>query len=244
MPLFSSLFQVCIQWALPTECILCRKIQPQSCCSSCLQNLLLQFNQAKQRCESCGLACDSLRSICNACFIRAPAFDRTYFLAYYQSPLKEALHRLKYQARLANAHGIASIWNALMQKIIEGQQADWAIPVPLSKNKLAARGFNQSWEILRRIYLAKSVEKNPFLLKRHHHSMAQALANRKERQVRLKKQFYIEASFRPHLKNKSVIVFDDVMTTGSTLNEIALVLKENGVKKVINWVVLRTPTPY
>ncbi|WP_408634203.1 ComF family protein [Polynucleobacter necessarius] len=52
--------------------------------------------------------------------------------------------------------------------------------------------------------------------------------------------FYIDNVYRKLLRNKTVIVFDDVMTSGATLNEIARVLKNNGVERVINWVLLRT----
>ena len=47
-------------------------------------------------------------------------------------------------------------------------------------------------------------------------------------------------SYKNYKKNKSVIIFDDVMTSGATLDEIARILKDNGVSRVINWVLLRT----
>jgi predicted amidophosphoribosyltransferase len=52
--------------------------------------------------------------------------------------------------------------------------------------------------------------------------------------------FYIDKQYIDRLANKTVIVFDDVMTSGATLNEVARTLKNNGVKRVINWVLLRT----
>ena len=55
--------------------------------------------------------------------------------------------------------------------------------------------------------------------------------------------FYIEEKYRCLLENQNIIVFDDVMTSGSTLNEIAAVLKDNGASRVINWVLLRTSRP-
>jgi predicted amidophosphoribosyltransferase len=55
--------------------------------------------------------------------------------------------------------------------------------------------------------------------------------------------FYIESSYLDAIQNKTVIVFDDVMTSGATLNEIARVLKDNGVSRVINWVLLRATRP-
>jgi predicted amidophosphoribosyltransferase len=57
--------------------------------------------------------------------------------------------------------------------------------------------------------------------------------------------FYLDSNFTPLLRDKSLIIFDDVMTSGATLNEIARILKDNGAAHVINWVVLRTArAPY
>ena len=63
------------------------------------------------------------------------------------------------------------------------------------------------------------------------------------RQSKIRDTFYLDPNVIGLLQNKSVIIFDDVMTSGSTLDEIARVLKDNGVSRVINWVLLRTTKP-
>jgi len=122
-------------------------------------------------------------------------------------------------------------------------QANYLLPVPLSPEKLCARGFNQSWELARRIECDKRIHKNPHILRRHHHAQHQAQRNRVNRQIAIQGMFYINPQYQGYLKSASVIVFDDVMTSGATLNEIARVLKDNGVSRVINWVLLRTLHP-
>jgi predicted amidophosphoribosyltransferase len=77
-------------------------------------------------------------------------------------------------------------------------------------------------------------------LKRQHHPKPQAGSSLALRQNALQKMFYIDKQYIDRLANKTVIVFDDVMTSGATLNEVARTLKNNGVKRVINWVLLRT----
>ena len=52
--------------------------------------------------------------------------------------------------------------------------------------------------------------------------------------------FYVPTQYQSTLENQTIIVFDDVMTSGATLNEIARILKDNGASRVINWVLLRT----
>jgi predicted amidophosphoribosyltransferase len=122
-------------------------------------------------------------------------------------------------------------------------QADYLLPVPLSQEKLCARGFNQSWELARRIQCANPINKNPYVLLRHHHTQRQANESRANRYKAIQDMFYIHPQYQDSLKSATVIVFDDVMTSGATLNEIARVLKDNGVSRVINWVLLRTLRP-
>lgn len=122
-------------------------------------------------------------------------------------------------------------------------QVDFLLPVPLSPEKLCLRGFNQSWELARRIHCDKRIHKNPHILKRHHHSRHQASENRANRQLAIQDMFFINPRYQGQLASTSVILFDDVMTSGATLNEIARVLKDNGVSRVINWVLLRTLRP-
>jgi predicted amidophosphoribosyltransferase len=78
---------------------------------------------------------------------------------------------------------------------------------------------------------------------RHHHTQHQANENHANRQIAIQDKFYINPQYQGQLVAASVIVFDDVMTSGATLNEIARVLKDNGVSRVINWVLLRTLRP-
>ena len=59
----------------------------------------------------------------------------------------------------------------------------------------------------------------------------------------IKGMFYIEEKYRCLLENQNIIVFDDFMTSCSTLNKIANVLKDNGASRLINWVLLRTSRP-
>ena len=122
-------------------------------------------------------------------------------------------------------------------------RADYLLPVPLSREKLCARGFNQSWELARRIQCDKHIHKNPYILQRHHNPQNQAKGGRTDRHISIQDMFYINPQYQGRLESTRVIVFDDVMTSGATLNEIARVLKDNGVSRVINWVLLRTLRP-
>ena len=105
------------------------------------------------------------------------------------------------------------------------------------------RGFNQSWELAKRIECARHIQKSPYILQRHHYFGRQAGSSLGSRRSAIQDMFYIEAKYIECLRGKTVIIFDDVMTSGATLNEIARVLKDNGVSRVINWVLLRAARP-
>ena len=153
------------------------------------------------------------------------------------------MHQLKYQRRLAIADALAFAWNRLALPHLNTSEAAVLLPVPLSTQKLNRRGFNQSWEIARRIRLPPSIEPIANALGRHHSDSNQVQHNRLDRQSALRHAFYIHPGALSKIQNKSIVVFDDVMTTGSTLHEIATLLKDNGARSVVNWVVLRTLSP-
>ena len=177
---------------------------------------------------------------CESCQINPPHFDKTICLDRYDGVLQNALHQLKYQKRIAFAHGLAHAWNDILSEQHMNAEGNYLLPVPLSTEKLCVRGFNQSWEIAKRIQCKDGIQKSPYILKRHHDQTAQAGSSLLVRHSKIQDAFYIEQSALPFLHNKSVIIFDDVMTSGATLDEIARVLKDNGVLHVMNWVLLRT----
>ena len=184
-----------------------------------------------------------LEKRCEPCLKNPPYFDETICLDRYDGVLQNALHQLKYQKRIAFAHGLANTWNDIMFEQLKNAQGNYLLPVPLSSEKLCMRGFNQSWELARRIRCGPEIQRLPHTLKRHHRIEQQAGSSLNMRQSKIRNTFYLDQNSICHLQNKSVIIFDDVMTSGSTLDEIARVLKDNGVSRVINWVLLRTTKP-
>ncbi|MBU3551069.1 ComF family protein [Polynucleobacter sp. MWH-Berg-3C6] len=243
MRFLEKTFQSINQLLLPSACIVCECHQQHSICESCLQSLKEDGLFNYECCYQCGISLDRSEleaQRCNQCTIDPPHFDKTYCLDRYGGALQNAIHQLKYQKRLAYAHGLACVWNETFSEQLKTIYANYLLPVPLSTHKLSARGFNQSWEIARRIDCKSSTQKLPHALKRKHHEFGQAGGRLSTRRLAIQGVFYLDIDFIKILRDQRVIVFDDVMTSGATLNEIARVLKDNGVLHVINWVVLRT----
>ena len=241
-----NIFQTICEHLLPTACITCQEFQKFSICNSCLYSLKSDALFNYQCCHQCGIALQAAELVeqrCTLCQITQPYFDKTYCLDRYEGMLQTPLHELKYGKRIAFANALSSTWNLLIGKELENTPADYLLPVPLSTQKLAQRGFNQSWELARRIQCGSHIQKSPHILQRHHYSHHQAGSTLDCRLSAIRNMFYIEAKYIEDLKGKSIVVFDDVMTSGATLNEIARVLKDNGVSRVMNWVLLRAARP-
>jgi ComF family protein len=241
-----NIFQAICSHLLPSACIVCGIFQRRTLCHDCFIQLESDQLSNYECCQQCGITLEvsELKEMrCQECITNPPYFDETLCLDRYDGRLQTALHLLKYQRRLACAHALASAWNQLMTWRLNNLQADYLLPVPLSPEKLCSRGFNQSWELARRIDCKNDIHKNPYILRRHHHTQHQAKENRANRQIAIQNMFYINPQYLGQLESASVIVFDDVMTSGATLNEIAHVLKDNGASHVTNWVLLRTLYP-
>jgi len=231
---------------LPSACIICEAFQDDLVCLACLKKLSNEALWNYECCTQCGicLTANELQAVdCDDCQIEPPHFDASYCLASYDSSLQKALHDLKYAKRTSVAHGLARAWNVILSSRLSDLEIDIALPVPLSQTKLCERGFNQSWEIAKRIDCGNHIEKLPRALLRHHHHQHQALASKVMRYQTIQEMFYLEHRYAPIFKDRTIIVFDDVMTSGATLNEIARILKDNGASRVINWVLLRTQQP-
>jgi ComF family protein len=190
-----------------------------------------------QCCYQCGIALqvsEIAEQRCTQCQTLKPYFDETYCLDRYDGLLQTPLHELKYQKPIAFANTLGRTWSLLLGEGLEGIAADYLLPVPLSVQRLAQRGFNQSWEIAKRIQCSRHIQKSPYVLQRHHYAGQQAGSTLSHRHLAIQGMFYIKEHYIQHLAHKTVIVFDDVMTSGATLNEIARVLKDNGASRVIN----------
>ena len=241
-----NIFQTICEQLLPTACITCQDFQAHSICNQCLDTLkggaLLNY----ECCYQCGItlqASELIQQRCILCQSNKLHFDETYCLDRYEGFLQTPLHELKYQKRIAFANALGKLWNLVLAEKLRGMQAHYLLPVPLSMQKLTQRGFNQSWEIAKRIRCEKHIQKSPYVLRRHHYSENQAGSPLGNRHLAIQGMFYVEERYIQQLQDKTVIVFDDVMTSGATLNEIARILKDNGVSRVINWVLLRATRP-
>ncbi len=163
-------------------------------------------------------------------------------VGFYFNPVVRALvHHIKYQQMNTLARRFAGyVQNMLNIKALEKEVAA-VVPVPLHPRREKERNFNQSEFIARGLFYHSAVPVLPNHLRRIRHTRSQTKLNRAERQENVQGAFRWESRFS--LVGKTVVVVDDVVTTGATLNECARVLKENGAYRVLGIALATPPEP-
>jgi ComF family protein len=121
-----------------------------------------------------------------------------------------------------------------------GDDVDLLVPVPLARARLAERGFNQAWEIARRVAGDLGLPADPALLLRPLDTAHQAVLPRDEREGNLRGAFVVNPKRREDVVGRSVAVVDDVLTTGATAREAVRALHRAGAAAVQVWTVART----
>jgi ComF family protein len=224
---------------LPSQCLLCRSWQPGSICKACLQH----WRISKPRCTRCAIDLPAgwPSDVCSLCEDQSPEFDRAIAAVDYTAPWSPLLARLKFQGDTALARPLASL---LAQAVAPRMGLVSAVlPVPLSRQRLAERGYNQSWLIARQLSRQLGVEARHDLLERTRHTSRMMTLTAEERQAHIRGAFQLTPKGRQVLSGRDVAVVDDVMTTGATLNALSQTLLDGGVRSVSVWVVARTPAP-
>jgi len=176
---------------------------------------------------------NGLAIVCGLCRRTEPRFDRARAVLDYAGAAAEAIKAAKYRRRRSAARALGEV---LVQQVwrrphlLPGERVDFVLPVPLHPNRLSQRGFNQAEEIVSPLCESLGLALRPGLLKRVKDIPPQVGLSAKARRENVKGAFAL-ASGEP-LCGKRILVFDDVMTTGATVNECARVLKRGGAAEV------------
>ncbi len=194
------------------------------------------------RCEFCAIPVGPVDARCGQCLAQRPAYDSTTVACDYMAPLDQLVLSLKFGQRLPVAAALANLLAASVKKTVPPPEIpDLFIPVPLSRERLAERGFNQALEIARPLAKALNRPISPNLLHRVRHTTAQSLLHPDQRHENIMHAFSPNRRYKDKIVGQHIGVVDDVMTTGATLHEIAACLKRHGAGRVSNFVFARTP---
>jgi competence protein ComFC len=154
------------------------------------------------------------------------SLDKNMALYTYANFTKEVIARFKFRGDYV----LAEFFTAGILKVLQDFQYDYIVPIPLSEERLYERGFNQAEAVIRAAGLVPS-----HLLTRVH-TEKQSKKSRNER-IHLEQVFNVDSEL--DLRGKTILIVDDIYTTGSTLRHAAKLLKEQGAVKVYSLTLAR-----
>lgn len=183
-------------------------------------------------CEICGLPQDK-PGVCKACLDSRPRFRSLRAWAIFEEPLQSALHKLKYRRDMSMGDAIAADMLSFVQRL--NWNVELVVPVPLGKQRIRERGYNQVAMIAKPLAMGLGLQYSANMLSRRKETRSQVGLSREERRTNVQGAFLAETG----VKGKVVLIMDDVSTTGSTLSSGADALYAAGAKDVYALTVAR-----
>ncbi len=221
-------------YLFPPTCILCgnRGFDSQDICTFCYNDLYKNI----ACCYRCAETIESPQltpQLCGICIKKTPAFDETYAPYLHRGIIRYLIAKLKYNRQYKNARLLGYLLAKYLQKTAEMPEV--IIPIPLHKKRFRERGFNQSFEIAKVLSMRLGIPIDSKSCIRKRDTIHQIDLPVKQRHKNMKNAFAVIKQ----MNVDHVAILDDVMTTGSTVNELAIELKKSGVERVDIWVCAR-----
>ncbi len=220
--------------SIPPRCVLCGGAGEPALdlCNGCRGDLICIANP----CVQCGLPLQGEEPMrCGKCLKYPPYFDRVISSYLYQEPFSTLIQALKFNARLQCSRVISQLMVDQIAHAVE-PLPELLIPVPLHVARTRERGFNQALELARDLSRQLKINLDFKSCQRLQQTKAQSGLDAAQRIANLRNAF----SLKNPLTARHVAIVDDVMTTGSTVNALARVLKASGVECVEVWAAART----
>jgi ComF family protein len=215
------------------DCLLCGQgSEKEILCRTCAGDLP---RLPSPRCPRCALP-TALGETCGRCLAHPPHYDRTLAAFRYGFPLDKLIQSFKYGHRLALAAYFGRELARLASSSEEAALADLIVPLPLHPIRLRERGFNQALELARPVAAALGLPLDPRACARIRHTPAQAGLPWKKREENIRRAFHCARD----LTGRRILLIDDVMTTGASLNECARTLKRQCAAEISLLIVART----
>lgn len=238
-----SLLSDIIGFAYPRYCINCMRPADgpgKYICWECSRKM--EFHASRGFCRICGKSFDSLPGgefTCAECSDRPPAFDAARSAVHYKNPVSRMLIMLKYNKATYLKEDLACLLEACIARHYGKESIALLCPVPVHPRRLRERGYNQADELAKTVSSRMKIPVMSNALIRLKYTPSQTKLNADERRANIRGAFGVNPMIADALNGKTVLVVDDVMTTGATLNAAAVALKHAGAAKVIAATVAR-----
>lgn len=213
-----------IDLVFPNRCPVCNGFLAYNelICGSCIESLPYI---TKPYCEKCG------KHEC-VCKKQNVHYDSCFSFVYYAGRVRNAVMNLKLNGGLHFAEYFARKAATLLEEKGIKDAIDIVTFVPMTRKKQGERGYNQAYEFAKYVSENAHLPKPVPLLEKTDNTLVQHSLSAKDRKSRAEKAYALRSG-TPDLSGKTVLLCDDVITTGSTLNSCSRVLKDNGVRKVV-----------
>jgi ComF family protein len=182
-------------------------------------------------CPRCGLPYPSGEAhLCASCLKEGRYFEVHRTCALYEGPLKEAIHKFKYNGVFPLMKVFGDLLQPCFNTLAQEYPVDLLIPVPLHRRRLRERGFNQALLLVMELSKRMRIPYEERALAKIKETPVQIALKKRERRKNLKGAFQVND--QEAIKEKSIVLVDDVYTTGATVNECSRALLAAGAKQV------------
>ena len=222
--------------ALPGQCAVCHAWPAQPVCEACVG----RFAQPRTRCRRCAIPVPQGVVECGHCLTEPPPLDACRTAVSYEYPWSMLITQYKFNGQPGWARGFATLMRSAPWVEPALDRADLVLPMPLSAQRLAERGFNQALLLARALAPDRT---DASLLLRVRHTAAQTTLDRKERVRNVNAAFALDPLRAAQVRGKRIVVVDDVMTSGASLFSAAQTLRQAGAAHVEAVVLARTDAP-
>ncbi len=219
---------------LPIPCLLCGLPGKQEpLCQACAAELPL----LGPACQRCAMPLESAQ-ICGRCLQQPPVSSYSFSLYRYHAAIKRCITAFKFHQQLQFADFFAA--RMLQQLKADHEPPDCLIPIPLHPLRFRQRGFNQAFEIARRLARGLDIDCQADLLQRVRYTRSQSQLSFNQRRQNIRRAF--DCSTQPVPAHIAIV--DDVMTSGHTTAEAARILQQNGAETIEVWTIARAISHY
>ena len=238
----SSYWRSLIRIIYPANCVLCQvplTLEETYLCDLCVQTIEPLKPPVCFKCAEPLPPYGFHRSICSPCRSLRPHYDRGFALVRYQDSTKTIFHQIKFQKKL----WLLQIFFGLLRNFSTSSEIgnyEMIVPIPLDSTREWERGFNQASVIakmLERVNRNQTIQVRK-ILKKKRKTIPQSQLKRRERLNNLNGVFTLKK--RGQARGKRILLVDDIFTTGSTVNECARILKEDGAERVDFFTIARS----
>lgn len=220
--------RIALRLLYPVRCPFCDEIVPgfeKLICDTCREEL----TPIKDYCMKCGKHVGQGEEYCSSCREISHNFSRGRCLLPYEGKTRKSIYRYKYGNRQEYAKAYAQLMAEEMSDFIQNCRADALIPVPLHIRRQQKRGYNQATLLAKALGSIFHIPVYSHLICRTKNTIPQKKLTFSQRQNKLKRAFKF---IRNDVKLNTIIIIDDIYTTGSTIDAIAHLCQEKGIKNI------------